>query len=133
MQAVSDVLKKRGMHAATQGGKTFKLPIATQVEPGTRTGGQEERALSASCGRKSYVSVANWLRAEELHPSCKLFARGKIAFCLRLGCVRKICKLRAYGRAACSSRFGCVREIYELFACGRPAKLRVGCLRESCR
>ena len=115
--------------------------IATQVEPETRIDELAERALSASCvlvecgrvtfqfcaglERKSYVSVASWLRAEELHANCKLFACGKVACCLRLGCAQEICKLRAHGRAACYSRVGYVRA-------GDPRKLRVGCVLVAC-
>lgn len=69
-----DVPKKRGIHAATQGSKTYKLPIVTQVEPETRTDGQAERALCRGC-----VAVACWLSAEELRFSCELVACGRVA------------------------------------------------------
>ena len=67
-----DVPKKRGMHAATQGSKTYKLLIASQVEQETRTDGQAERALS---------------------DGCVLVECGRVTFQLRIGCVRKSCML----------------------------------------
>lgn len=91
-----DVPKKRGMHAATQGSKTYKLPIATQVEPETRTDGQAERALSGGCVLLECGRVTFQLRIGCVRKSCML-----VACCLRFGCVQGICKWRAYGTAAC--------------------------------
>lgn len=91
-----DVPKKRGMHAATQGSKTYKLPIATQVEPETRTDGQAERALSGGCVLVECGRVTFQLRIGCVRKSCML-----VACCLRFGCVQGICKWRAYGTAAC--------------------------------